>query len=315
MIYELTKEQEAKIPLYKKKWHDKFFSLGFDREKAFKFVDWLYSLMDRKPPVKIVLDSPFSVQLAANILYSQLSSQLYSQLRSQLDYAQIRYHPFDIWGDTSWYGYLCFYDFLYNEVFKDVKIPIFEKYLALQGNINFLLTFEKVAFISKPPVFINFDEQNRLHCTNDCAVYYNDGYGLHFVHGVYFEPELFQKFFRQEFKGKEVLKLENAEQKATIIQEFGFDKIFKSIKNKRIIDSQMRLFNRQKDKPVNYVLYEAEVVKGVKSHVLKLEWYEGERKRQTVLGVPNTIDDAIEAVAWTCHKTKEEWENKLLKEA
>src|SRR3972149_11923506 len=90
MITKLSKKQEKLIPIYQKKWLDQFHSLSFDENKAKDFVDWLYALIDKKPPIKIVLDSPLAVQLAVNILKktnfnSQLNSQLDSQLDSQLN--------------------------------------------------------------------------------------------------------------------------------------------------------------------------------------------------------------------------------------
>ena len=110
MVKSMTKEQEAKVPVYLKKWQD----LGYrtkttDRDKARKAIDFLYTdIMKREKPKYVVfLDSPMACQLACNLLkgtklegkqlysqlYSQLGSQLYSQLGSQLRsqlYSQLR---------------------------------------------------------------------------------------------------------------------------------------------------------------------------------------------------------------------------------
>ena len=185
------------------------------------------------------------------------------------------------------------------------------------SNINFLLTFEKIAFISRPPTYINFNEKNELHQTNDKAVFYADGYGEYFVKGINFDKELFDKvFINKNISSEEIISLSNSEQKAVIIEELGFEKIFSQLNNKTLVDSQIRSFNKKPDRPVNYELYEVGIIESIKSKVLKVEWYEKDGvKRQTILGVPNNMTDAIEAVAWTCYKTKDEWEEKLLWEA
>jgi len=276
MISELTKEQEKLIPIYQKKWYDKFHSLEFDEEKAKVFVDFLYvDVLKKEKPIKIILDSPLVVELAINLLKlkkgsqlrSQLSSQLCSQLSSQLD-SQLRsqlrsqlssqldfqlssqldsqldsqlrsqlssqfktnFYSFDWWGDTSWYNYLCFYEFVYNELFPEIKIPLFEKYLSLaDSNIQALITFEGIAFISKPPVFIKFDENNQLSCKEDYALAYADGFKMAFINGVCLPNDLFEKLRKKDITIKEVLSLENVEQRMVILQEIGFDKLLNEL--------------------------------------------------------------------------------------
>ena len=335
MITKLTKKQESKIKIYQKKWYDKFHSLEFDEKKATDFVDVLYSILCKPKPIKIILDSPLACQLAINILKlndvsqldsqlrsqldsqlrSQLDSQLDSQLRSQLRSQQLKYFGLDYWGDTSWYGYLCFYEYIHDELFPKIEIKLFEDYLKLaDANIVALTTFDGIAFISKPPKFINFDSNNRLHSKHDYAVYFNDGWGLHYVNGIFFGKELFQKAFKDRtITSEEILSLENAEQRACLINEYGFEYIFGNLKDKQEVDRQKRTFNKTK-KEVEYVLFVSEIG-NYKAHILKVEWYEKDRKRQTVLGVPNNINDAIEAVAWTCYTTKENWEKNLVMEA
>jgi hypothetical protein len=228
----------------------------------------------------------------------------------------MEYYPIDYWGDTSWYGYLSFYDYLYNELLPDSRIPFFEEYLKhADSNITTLITFNGIAFISRPPIQIYFDEEDRLHNKHGMSVEYGDGWGLHHIHGVFFSPELFDKAFnRKTLMAKEIMGLKNAEQKAVLIQEFGYEKILSELKDVKKIDTQSRSFNHG-DKKVVYELIEFSIREDTPSRLLQVQWYEKNRKRKTVLGVPNTIRDAIEAVAWTCYKTKEEWLNDLVMEA
>ena len=126
---------------------------------------------------------------------------------------------------------------------------------------------------------------------------------------------MFEKFVSGTLTPTEIFGLDNAEQKAALIQEIGYEKIMEEIKDAVVVDTQTRCFNKNPDKPVKYELFEYSLANKLPMRCIKVEWWEKNRKRQTVLGVPRTINDAIEAVAWTCHKTREEWEEKLVKEA
>jgi hypothetical protein len=294
MISNLTKEQEKLVPIYQKKWYNKFHSLEFDEEKAKEFITFLYKNILKKPmiPKIIICDSPYSMQKAINKHFDTN-----------------KYYSLDYWGDTSWYGYLAFYDFLYNEVFKEVKIPLFEKYLKLSdSNINALVTFENICFISKPPVFISFDSDNRLHNESDFALYYKDDWGSNYLHGVKIERIIFDKIKNNTITGNEILNIDNAEVKAVIIQTLGFEYIFNDLKNKKIIDNLTEYFNNEKNKPVEYVLFETEI-NDVAVNLLKVGWYEKNRFRETVLGIPSNIKKVNMARAWTFGMTEEEYFN------
>jgi len=304
MIGELTKKQEELVSVYQKKWYDKFHGLSFDEKKVKDYVNWLYKLVDAEPPKIIILDSPLACQLAANkkIFGSRLLYRFTPQLGFKLNFQFC--HHIDAWVCEQLRHQFNIRNFYHFDWFGDVSC------------IGCLLCFEKVCFISRPPVFINFDEKNRLHCLHDGSVCFADGWKMYCVHGVSFDEKLFKKaFVSKSITSEEILKIDNAEQKAVIIQELGFEKVFDGFKNKKIVDKQTKSFNKNKDFLVDYVLFDVDFGGNTNVRVLKVEWYERGRKRQTFLGVPNSIDDAIEAVAWTCYHTKEDWENKLLKEA
>ncbi|MEK6879324.1 MAG: hypothetical protein AABY22_06935, partial [Nanoarchaeota archaeon] len=185
----------------------------------------------------------------------------------------------------------------------EVTLKLFEEYLDLgNSNIDFLITFEGIAFISKPPIFTGWDNKNRMHCINDYAVYYKDGYGQHYIHGVYFEPKLFDKFFKtKNYTSKEIMILNNTEQKTALIQELGFNSIMGEIKNKKFLDKSLKYWNNDKNKPVEYELFEFELSSNLIQRCLKVEWWEKGIKRQTVLGIPREkqTETCEGARAWT----------------
>jgi len=377
-MQELTKEQEQLLPIYQKKWSQKFHSLEFDEQKARSFVDFEYRLIGKQPPVKLILDSPLEVQFAINMLKhtkqlklgsklgSKLDSELYSKLYSKLDnelgsklyskldnelgsklysklYSELysklsrelgskldselgrelgsklgrklEYFSQDWWGTTSWYGYLCFYDYVNHELFPEVKLSVFEEYLKHTTNIVYMVSFENIVFISKPPIFVNFNVENSLHCESDAALQFADGWKLYYVDGVNFPEGLFLKAFKSKtITSEEILSVSNAEQKAVLIKKYGFNSIVDCLKEKKLIDKQTKAFNNNSNHPVIYELFEADIG-GITAKFLKVEWYEKGKLRQSVLGVPRAIKDALEAVAWTFMMSKEEYTKKLVQEA
>jgi len=260
-----------------------------------------------------------------NQVFNQVESQVRSQVGSQVE-SKVRIQVsnqvlsqeikcfFDsFYGRCDDYGWISYYDFF--ERIGIVENKLFSKLKELiKCNLFSSIIQDKFCIISRPPVFLNRDEQGRMHCTTDYAIAFADGFALNYIHGVFFEKELFDKFKNKTLTSEDILSLENAEQKAVLIQVLGYEYIFKSLKQKSIVDEQTKFFNKDKNKKVNYVLFEFKI-NNIKARVIKVEWYEKNQFRQTFLGVPNTINDAIEAVAWTCYKTKEEWLNELVMEA
>ena len=339
-------------------WINRFNSLEFDEQKSKDFVDFLYELSGNKKPIKVVLGSPFALQIACSMnkksqvesqvesqVWSQVGSQVLLQVRSQVKSqvllqvrSQVRLQvKSQVWSqvgsqvesqvqtkdkeffleasygrcdDAAW---VSFFDFF--EKIGILKNKLFSKYKELlKGGLFCFIAQKDIAYLSKPPIFLGRDENGAMHCLDDYAVAFTDGWGLHYVHGVYFSKDLFQKAFQNKtITAEEILQLENAEQKAVIMKEFGYEKIINSLKEKKIIDAQTKFFNRG-NKEVEYQLIEIPVG-NLKAKFLKVEWWGKGIKRQTVLGVPPESKDAISAVAWTCYKTKKEYEKEMLMEA
>ena len=148
---------------------------------------------------------------------------------------------------------------------------------------------------SKPPTFLSIDEEKRLHCTNDYAIYFKDGFGLHYVHGIFFSNELFEKFFKlKNYDGKDILKLENVEQRAVLIQAHGYKKILEEV-GAEVIDTYIGK-SKITGKEIKY-----ELLKFMMNSIhLKLVRVEDHTTHKIVLlGVPNNIKTCMSAIAWT----------------
>ena len=129
---------------------------------------------------------------------------------------------------------------------------------------------------------------------------------------MYFEKELFDKIKNNTITSEEILSLKNSEQRAVIIQTLGYEKIFNSLKNKKLISVKKEYFNNEKSKPVKYELFNV-VIDDVDLNMLKVGWYEKGRFRETILGIPKDIVEVDEARAWTFGMSKEEYFNDKLK--
>lgn len=50
--------------------------------------------------------------------------------------------------------------------------------------VPFVMAYDEMAVVSKNPIKVGWDEDNRIHCNDGPAVLYSDGWGLWAIHGV-----------------------------------------------------------------------------------------------------------------------------------
>ena len=300
MLEKLTKEQE-KIMIETK---DNFLSLldkKLDEKAAKEGVRFVYQLAKLKSPMVIILDSPLACQFLAN--WSQVESQVESQVKSQK--LQVFYFSYDALWASAW---TAFYSF-----FQKIKIAssqLFEKYEKyIKSGVFSSIYLEKLAILCRNPTFIARDEKGRLHCTHDYAIAFRDGYGQHYVHGVAFEPELFQKIFKdKKITAKEILSLKNAEQRACTIQFFGYEKILKEVNAKKL--DAWKVKSKITGKMTTSELFEFEL-EGMKVRFLKVE--DHTEHKITTLGVPveKQTETTKGAIAWTFGMKTEKYNPKI----
>lgn len=76
------------------------------------------------------------------------------------------------------------------------KIKIIKKYAELFFSFTYS---EKYCIVSKFPSFVSLNDENEHHNLSDYAVKFADGYGLHFFHNRFIEPELFNKLINKQY--------------------------------------------------------------------------------------------------------------------
>lgn len=192
------------------------------------------------------------------------------------------------------YGWISFYSFF--EKIGLLKNEKFETYQSLiQNKVWDVILLSEVAVIIKAPIK-TFFENERLHAMKEGAVIWGDGYQNYFLKGISFKKELFEKIRDNTITTKEILSLENVEQKRIIIETIGWAKILQETKCKTI------------DKNGEYELLECDLKDDENNKARFIKTICPSTKREYVLRVDPKIDNVLEAVAWTFEETKESYQ-------
>lgn len=65
-----------------------------------------------------------------------------------------------------------------------------------------IVTYDITVYCDEPKVHINQDKQ--LHSLTGKAIEFEDGWGLHYINGVYFDEELFSKVINNQITTQEI---------------------------------------------------------------------------------------------------------------
>lgn len=286
MIEKLTAEQKKLKNTVKEEWIQAVMSCPeLNEQKARAWVKYLYCEIAKRPEPRIIIaKDPIDTQRIARKLMNRE-----------------KFIPFCWYGNIWDYPWLAYYDFFRRiGVGKEKKLKI-DQYMQLrETGIFTTIQLSDTVIICPPPIFINKDERKRLHCTTGPAIVWKDGWGLYRVHKVKFTKEEFDRLFLTKPSPEEILSVQNSEQKAVLIDHYGYDYITDNLKKKETIDQCVEYLDENKKKPVKYELFSYDFSAGIRQTCLKVEWYEktGER-RSTLLGVPSDMRTCKQARAWT----------------
>lgn len=171
-----------------------------------------------------------------------------------------------------------------------------------------------LAVVSRNPSRLSRDDRGRLHNHEWYAIEWKDGYGQNFVHGVFFEQDLFDRIlFKRDIVGKDILSLRNIEQKAIAIQLFGYDKLMDELGAKKIDSYTVR--NAYTGTESVSELYDFEIghneggaVRSIRGRFVKVQ--DHSTGKITVLGVPiiRATETVKGAIAWTFGLNEDEYD-------
>jgi hypothetical protein len=195
--------------------------------------------------------------------------------------------------DYYWVSYYDFFDRI--GIFKSKKFDKFREFRELiKCNLFTNIIQDKICLICRPPIELHRDRFGRMHNTKNYAIKFKDSFGLHYIHGVFFNYEDFEKFILNKPSAKDIIKIKNLEQKSALIQLYGYDNIINELKTKTL-DRWVQVSQITNRKAVCELL---EVdIEGFKGKLLKLE--DHSVHKITFLGVPRDIKTVKEAIKWT----------------
>jgi hypothetical protein len=183
MITEITQEQRDLIPLYLKKWTEKVHE-PLDEAISRKLIAELYG---EETPVAFA----DSIAHARTMTGGRKEYSVYSS----------------IW----WISWLCYYDYALNIGVK-LDQEKFERMKTLVQHLPLVVFFDDLIVVIKAPSVIR-QEKNRLHSEELPAIEWQDGSGMYYLHGVKFDKELFHKVINPDTPIKEILQIEDVDQR------------------------------------------------------------------------------------------------------
>jgi hypothetical protein len=213
MIDHLTENQTALFPVYVDKW----LKIGLntdpvDLENAKAAVCKAYSLVGLKEPTQFyVVDSP----MAAIDFIRKLNPKL-----SKIDVLNSM-----IYGSNDAY-WLSYYDYMKN-VLGVKNLEKIEGLSELAKYSGWLNVYEDVVVFQHRPAEIKFDEQNRLHCQDNPAIRYRDGYSIYAWHGTRVPAEWITDPL--SLSAKTALTWDNLEQRRCACEILGWNKILQEL--------------------------------------------------------------------------------------
>lgn len=193
-IDRLTPEQEALIPVYVKKYTDKFFNYNpIDKEKATEFFQWVYKFSGLSPFKELyVVNDPDSAQALANRLCE----------------TEGVHYSYSGYGNAWDLGWLAFYSFM-KEVCGVKLDENFDHYHQIVDlNIYDCIQFDDAVIVME--LATNIKRKGiRLHCEDGPAICFGPGYQLYFWNGVAVPEKLIMQ--RDQITKEDILGQTNAE--------------------------------------------------------------------------------------------------------
>ncbi len=233
---------------------------------------------------------------AWNQVRNQVANQVKNQVKNQVENQKLEY----VWiwsfsaGDAGWQS---FYDYFTR--IKAINVPEFTKLTQIQNKWFAAAFYEQLVICCPNPAILKRDDANRLHSTSGMAISWLDGYGQHYIHGIYFSPDDFNKFFgEKKATAQEVISLKDSDQRAAVIQEYGIKNLLESMPELKVLD-EYRTKSMVDGQPCTYQVLEFKFNERYTHRVVRVECHT--THDITILGVPRIkeTENSIGAISWT----------------
>jgi hypothetical protein len=108
---------------------------------------------------------------------------------------------------------------------------------AKEYGLGYRAEHEDTLYLVPTPI-IRIDEKNRFHSLTEPAIRWKGGSEFYFLWGVSLKKELWEKTVNKTISAKEVLAIDNTEQRMVVMKVFGLDNLLGELKAKLLDKSE-----------------------------------------------------------------------------
>ncbi len=207
------------------------FLLGNIDKYYFKFLIWCYSSNQLKEQVLIGLDAhDLNKQNILNKLYNPLGELLSYDFKYHLSEQipeNIREHNFfPGWVDAYW---ISTFDYAQKKGVEYKDHNQLKAYLDFSKSCGITYLYEKIAFVSDRPEKVRLDGMGRLHCSDDYAMKFSDGFGYCVWHGF---PVSSEWVIKKKLDAQSAISCSNEKERHAACEILGWNNILCEIENK-----------------------------------------------------------------------------------
>lgn len=268
----------AELDKFKEEWFSFIFHSGTDlkEEEIKEDVDWLYKFLKLTTPPIYICDS-----------YKSFRDKIKEVAGEDTKFSEV-----GLAHDNWLLEYACF------ENAGLIKNEDFKKYVSMMRKGVFTMAiFDEALFICKLPLSTRLDEQKRLHSSTHPAIEWRDGQKIFAVRGVSFDEDLWTKVTQKKLSAKQILGLENIEQRYIALDIYGHENLIKEL-DAKLIDESAR----------GNKLYAIVGILPNDREVRMVAYGDPSTERFYASMVPNDIEKADAAMAWKFSLTEEQYD-------
>lgn len=194
---ELTKEQDAQFPVYQDR-AIKFALYSGDEIDVPAFeegIDFLYSLIDLTPPRKMIVDSPYAMQVEVNKILTPNDWQ---------------FHTPGFVGIGANIGWVTEDKMLTD--FGKIDNPNFNKFAKfIESGVWDTFLFDELAIGCRRPSFVARNDDGQLSNDQGPAIKWRDGVEFYFLDGQAIEEDLYPKIVSGNMQLEDIMAIPNAD--------------------------------------------------------------------------------------------------------
>ena len=232
-------------------------------------------------------------------VYSAVNSAVDLEVGSAIKNSWHRYLGGQFWVG-GWYGSPCHVSFFTDVCGLELPVDIAaagKAYQKTSENGCWWWPHSQFCFVSERPHTLLRDDRGRLHHLNGPAIAW-EGFEIFAIHGVRFQRDLYHKVSQNKITAKEILQLENIEQRMCALKIKGAEALLQELEAKQIDSSaasgnELYLLQNVFSTPAYYIKYSCPST-----------------GRVYVSGVDPKVGidgDADKAMAWKFGLTKDEY--------